>query len=228
MSLIATGRRTKARSRASSRSRRGAGRARGGKPVRGGRRRILALVLAAVVTGGALLAAGGYAPFEEAVRQIVLPLKHEDIIRQQAEEKDLDPALIAAVIYEESRFEDRTSPAGARGIMQITPETARFIARKSGGSAFVLGDLATPQVNISYGSWYLRYMTRLYDGDETLAVAAYNAGETNVDRWVAAAGGIDDFDPETDIPFPETRDYVRDVAEKRELYRERYQRELGL
>ena len=189
---------------------------------------MVALVLAGVLATGALALAGGYGPFDEAVREIVLPLKHEDIIRQQAEDKDLDAALIAAVIYEESRFEDRTSPAGARGIMQITPETARFIARKSGGRAFVLGDLATPQVNIAYGSWYLRYMTALYDGDETLAVAAYNAGETNVDRWVAAAGGIDEFDPETDIPFPETRDYVRDVAEKRELYRERYERELGL
>ena len=228
MSLIATRRRSKARFRAPSRSHRRSGRARGAEPVRGRRRRVLALAFAAVLTGGALLAAGGYGPFEEAVRQIVLPLKHENIIRQQAEDKDLDPALIAAVIYEESRFEDRTSPAGARGIMQITPETARFIARKSGGSAFVLGDLATPQVNISYGSWYLRYMIHLYDGDETLAVAAYNAGETNVDRWVAAAGGIDDFDPETDIPFPETRDYVRDVADKRERYRERYERELGL
>jgi len=224
LSPIATGRRARAHSRAPSRSKRRSGRAGRGRPVR----RVAALVLAGVLATGALALAGGYGPFEEAVREIVLPLKHEDIIRQQAEDKDLDAALIAAVIYEESRFEDRTSPAGARGIMQITPETARFIARKSGGSAFVLGDLATPQVNIAYGSWYLRYMTALYDGDETLAVAAYNAGETNVDRWVAAAGGIDEFDPETDIPFPETRDYVRDVAEKRELYRERYERELGL
>ena len=224
MSPIATGRRARAHSRAPSRSKRRSGRAGRGRPVR----RVAALVLAGVLATGALALAGGYGPFDEAVREIVLPLKYEDIIRQQAEDKDLDAALIAAVIYEESRFEDRTSPAGARGIMQITPETARFIARKSGGSAFVLGDLATPQVNIAYGSWYLRYMTALYDGDETLAVAAYNAGETNVDRWVAAAGGIDEFDPETDIPFPETRDYVRDVAEKRELYRERYERELGL
>lgn len=224
MSPIATGRRARADSRAPSHSKRRSGRVGRGRPVR----RVVALVLAGVLATGALALAGGYGPFEEAVREIVLPLKHEDIIRQQAEDKDLDAALIAAVIYEESRFEDRTSPAGARGIMQITPETARFIARKSGGSAFVLGDLATPQVNIAYGSWYLRYMIALYDGDETLAVAAYNAGPTNVDRWVAEAGGTDEFDPETDIPFPETRDYVRDVAEKRELYRERYERELGL
>jgi soluble lytic murein transglycosylase len=160
--------------------------------------------------------------------EVPLSLRHEDIIRQQAEEKDLDPTLIAAVIYEESGFRPRTSPAGAKGLMQIIPETAWFIAHKSGGTAFVLGDLATPQVNISYGSWYLRYQIDLYDGDETLGLAAYNAGEANVDRWVAAAGGIDEFDPAEDIPFPETRDYVLDVAEKRELYEERYARELGL
>jgi soluble lytic murein transglycosylase len=178
--------------------------------------------------GFGIAVASGYGPFDEAVREITLPLRHEDIIRQQAAEKDLDPALIAAVIYEESGFRPRTSPAGAKGLMQITPETAHFIATKSGGTAFVLGDLATPQVNISYGSWYLRYLIDLYDGDETLGVAAYNAGEANVDRWVAAAGGIDEFDPEEDIPFTETREYVRDVAEKRELYEERYARELGL
>ena len=219
-----TRRRPSARAHGPARLRRRSG---SGRRLRALRRRGGALVLAVVLAGG-LVVAGGYGPFDEAVREIVLPLKHEDIIRQQAADKGLDPALIAAVIYEESRFRDRTSPAGARGIMQITPETARFIARKSGGSAFVLEDLATPQVNISYGSWYLRYLIDLYDGDETLGVAAYNAGETNVDRWVGRAGGIDEFDPETDIPFPETRDYVRDVTDKSVLYRDRYERELGL
>ena len=94
------------------------------------------------------------------------------------------PALIAAVIYEESRFRDQTSHAGARGLMQITPATADFIARRSGGVLFEQADLATPQINIAYGAWYLRYLIDHYDGNETLAVAAYNAGQTNVDRWV--------------------------------------------
>jgi soluble lytic murein transglycosylase len=192
------------------------------------RGRLVGLLVTGLLLVLGVSLAAGLGPFDEAVREIVLPLKHEDVIRQQARAKDLDPALLAAVIYEESRFRDQTSPAGAKGLMQLTPETAHFIAQKSGGSAFELRDLATPQVNIAYGAWYLRYLRGLYDGDETLAVAAYNAGETNVDRWVAAAGGIDSFDPADDIPFKETRDYVADVAEKRELYRRHYKRELGL
>ena len=104
-------------------------------------------------------------------------------------DKDLDPALIAAVCYQESKFQDRTSHAGARGVMQLLPSTADYIARKSGGTEFEQGDLADPQINISYGSWYLRYLLDHYDGNERLAIAAYNAGETNVDRWVAEAGG---------------------------------------
>jgi soluble lytic murein transglycosylase len=162
------------------------------------------------------------------VQEITLPLRHEDIIRQQARDKDLDPALIAAVIYQESRFRDQTSHAGARGLMQITPDTARFIARNSGGIRFVQGDLATPQINIAYGSWYLRYLLQRYEGRMPLAVAAYNAGMRNVDGWVQNAGGPDDFDARADIPFPETRHYVLNVMKRRKDYARRYSRELGL
>jgi soluble lytic murein transglycosylase len=112
--------------------------------------------------------------------------------------------------------------------MQITPDTAAFIARLSKGHRFTQEDLAEPNLNIRYGTYYLNYLLDHYDGNETLAVAAYNAGETNVDKWVAAAGGEDGFDPDEDIPFKETRDYVRDVSEKREQYRENKGDELGL
>ena len=190
------------------------------------RRRRLAAVSAAVVLG-ALCAAVVSGLGSDVAKELTLPLRHDDIIRQQAREKNLDPALIAAVIYEESRFRDQTSHAGARGLMQITPGTARFIARRSGGIRFVENDLAVPQINISYGSFYLRYLLDRYGGDRTLAVAAYNAGLTNVDRWVRQAGGADGFDAGHDIPFPETRGYVRDVLERREQYRHNYARELG-
>jgi soluble lytic murein transglycosylase len=163
-----------------------------------------------------------------AVQELTLPLRHEDIIRQQATEKGLDPALIAAVIYQESKFRDRTSSAGAKGLMQLLPGTAEFIAHKSGGTRFELQDLGTPQINIAYGSWYLRYLLERYDGNETLAIAAYNAGEDNVDRWVSAAGGANSFDPTRDIPFPETRAYVQGVFSKRDAYRKHYAKELGL
>ena len=192
------------------------------------RRRRLVAIGAAVLVG--VLAALVFLPdpFEDAVREITLPLRHDDIIRQQAKDKDLDAALIAAVIYEESRFRDQTSPAGAKGLMQITPDTAQFIAKRTGGTQFELRDLGTPQINISYGSWYLRYLLDRYEGEDEPAIAAYNAGAGNVDRWIAAAGGIDDFEPKEHISFPETRNYVLNVMERREEYEREYPRELGL
>ena len=156
--------------------------------------------------------AASIAPWaDDAVQEVTLPLRHDDIIRQQAPDKNLDPALIAGVIFTESHFRDQTSHAGAKGLMQIMPATADHIADKSGGTAFEQGDLATPQVNIAYGSWYLRYLLDRYDDRVMIALAAYNAGEGNVDRWLAdaQAGGRDL--QVSDIPFPETRGYVAKV-----------------
>jgi soluble lytic murein transglycosylase len=163
-----------------------------------------------------------------AVQEITLPLRHEDIIRQQASSKHLDPALIAAVIYTESHFRDQTSRAGAKGLMQITPGTARYIAHLSGGTAFRLDDLGTPQVNISYGAYYLRYLVERYGGNEVLALAAYNGGEGNVDRWIGEAGANDRSLRVDDIPFPETRAYVGKVEDAKREYRRVYRRQLGL
>src|SRR3954447_26113712 len=191
------------------------------------RRRRRNLVLGLVAVLGALLIIGLH-PLKQGVKEITLPLRHEDIIRQQSQKKGLDPALVAAVIYQESKFADRTSVAGARGLMQITPDTARFIAKQSGGIRFVQEDLATPQINIAYGTWYLRWLMDRYDGRQALALAAYNAGFGHVDRWVAAAGGPDAFNAKTDIPFPETRNYVQQVLERRRDYARRYSRELRL
>jgi soluble lytic murein transglycosylase len=192
------------------------------------RRRVAAVVVAALLGATVAAAVAGVGPLGDAVREITLPLRHDDIIRQQAAEKNLDPALIAAVIYEESRFRDQTSEVGARGLMQITPETADFIARRSGGNRFQQSDLATPQINISYGAYFLRYLIDHYGGNQTLAIAAYNAGQTNVDGWVARAGGPDGFDAARDIPFPETRAYVANVEDRRGDYRDHYADDLGL
>jgi len=164
----------------------------------------------------------------DVAKELTLPLRHDDIIRQQAREKNLDPALIAAVIYEESRFRDQTSHAGARGLMQIKPETADAIAKHSGGVRFKQSDLAEPQINISYGAYYLRLLIDHYDGNETLAIAAYNAGSGNVDKWVAEAGGPGGFRSAEHIPFPETRAYVENVMDRREDYRSKYADDLGL
>jgi soluble lytic murein transglycosylase len=190
-------------------------------------RRRLLLVAGVVLVGGIAYAA--VSPlFDRAVQEFALPLKHEDVIRQQADDKDLDPSLIAGVIYAESRFRDRTSHAGAKGLMQILPSTADYIAQKSGGTEFEQGDLADPQINISYGSWYLRYLLDKYGGNEVLAVAAYNAGEGKVDEWVAGAQDRGERLRTAAIPFPETRAYVRRVLEARDDYSRAYPRELGL
>jgi soluble lytic murein transglycosylase len=191
------------------------------------RRRIVAVLGAAVVAS--LVGALAWPGFHHAVREIALPLRHEDIIRQQARDKGLDPALIAAVIYTESRFRDgQTSAAGAEGLMQITPATARMIARKSGGVAFTVEDLGTPQVNIAYGAWYLRYLLGRYAGNETFALAAYNGGEGNVDRWIAAAERRNQALTIEAIPFSETRTYVQRVRDAERQYRRSYPRELGI
>ncbi len=154
-----------------------------------------------------------------------LPLSDASLIRAQAAAKQLDPALIAAVIYAETKFEPRTSSAGALGLMQILPETANFIAGRSGGIRFTTSDLATPAINLAYGSWYLRYLLDHYGGRELPAVAAYNAGLANVDRWLASAGGTLSVG---DIPFPETQAYVQRVLQAQREYRATYPRALGL
>lgn len=191
------------------------------------RRRRLTLTLGVALLA-ALLASVVLPRLPDVVRELSLPLAHEDIIRQQASDKDLDPSLLAAVIYAESRFRDATSHAGARGLMQITPDTAHYIARLSGGTEFEQGDLSTPQINISYGAYYLRYLLRRYGDNTVLALAAYNGGEGNVDRWIADASMAERAFVIDQIPFAETRKYVGRVLDARAQYRDKYSRELGL
>jgi soluble lytic murein transglycosylase len=165
---------------------------------------------------------------DHAVNELTLPLGDASVIREQAAAKHLDPALIAAVIYAETKFEPRTSSAGAEGLMQIEPETAKFLAKLSGGYRFTTSDLATPSVNVAYGSYYLRYLLDHYEGDEMLAVAAYNAGLANVDTWVAKAHAEGKQLTVSAIPFPQTRAYVQRVLEAQKEYRAAYARQLGL
>jgi soluble lytic murein transglycosylase len=158
----------------------------------------------------------------KAVNDLSLPLKYSDVIRQQAAQKHVDPALIAGVIYAETKFEPRDSAAGAVGLMQVMPQTALFLAHRSGATTFRTSDLENPQVNIAYGSYYLRYLLREYHGDLTMALAAYNGGESNVDRWVADARAAGQSLTLADIPFPETRAYVVRVLHAQQQYRRKY------
>ena len=183
----------------------------------------------ALVIGGTLLvgALGGFLlvnseRFQRTLEELTLPLRHEDIIRQQAAQKDVPADLIAAVIYNESRFRDQTSNAGARGLMQITPGTAKVIEDLSGGQTFKFEDLADPDINIRYGTFYLRYLNQKFGDNDVAALAAYNAGETNVAAWGGSNLEVDQ------IPYPETREYVENVLDKREEYARHYRHELGL
>jgi soluble lytic murein transglycosylase len=189
-----------------------------------GRRGVLALLTLVVLTVGGI----ALAPLvRRAIQHFELPLAYASIIRQQAAEKHLDPALIAAVIYAETRFQARTSPTGAEGLMQIEPATARFLAHRSGGTAFTLTDLGTPQVNIAYGSYYLRYLMNEYGGSKILALAAYNGGDTNVNIWLGRAQARHQRFTIADIPIPQTRSYVAEVLSKQHAYRSKYARQLG-
>ena len=146
------------------------------------------------------------------------PLRYEQITRGHASHYDLDAALLAAVIYQESKFHaDAHSRSGAIGLMQLLPHTAEGIALHTGGTAFRVSDLYNPEINVRYGAWYLRHLLDKY-GNLTTALAAYNAGQDNVDRWRAAGSGI---------AFAETRAYVKRVEDLRKIYRDAYGRELG-
>lgn len=140
--------------------------------------------------------------------RIVYPLEYETIVRGHARNYDIDPALLAAVIYQESRFDaDAVSSSGAIGLMQLLPETAEGIALRTGGIRFEVGDLYDPEINVRYGAWYLRHLLTKYDGDLRKALAAYNGGQGNVDRGVE---------------YAETKAYVERVTELRQTYARTY------
>jgi len=187
-------------------------------------RRIRALLALGVLVVGVIL----LLPLaKRAIEHFELPLQYASIIRQQASDNHVDPALIAAVIYAETRFRPRTSPTGAEGLMQIEPATAKFLAHRSHGYAFNVSDLGSPSVNIAYGSYYLRYLLNLYSGSKLLALAAYNGGETNVDNWLSAARVHHRRFTIGSIPIPQTRAYVSEVLSKQRDYRMHYARQLG-
>jgi soluble lytic murein transglycosylase len=173
-------------------------------------RRLLWLVPVAVVAG---VAAWLLLATPNTVEKLRYPLRYKAIVRGHARNYNLNPALLAAVIEAESKFHaDAKSHSGAIGLMQILPSTAHGIAVHTGGSNFRTEDLYNPEINVRYGAWYLRHLLDKYD-DERTALAAYNAGQDNVDRWRANGEGI---------AFSETRHYVKRVEHLKTLYRRGY------
>ena len=179
-------------------------------------RKLLWLVLlGAVVVGAFAYVDVTSPPWYERIRY---PLRYSEYVRVHARQHQLDPAFVAAVIYQESKFDaNAKSKSGAIGLMQLTPSTAKGIAIRTGGHAFRTEDLYDPEINIRYGAWYLDNLFRKY-GSERLVLAAYNAGQGNVDRWRANG------EP---IQFAETRAYVSRVEHLKSVYRKAWAKELG-
>jgi soluble lytic murein transglycosylase len=172
------------------------------------------VVLLAVAAGAFAYVYETSPPWYERIRY---PLRYSEYVRVHAHEHNLDPALMAAVIYQESKFRsDATSSSGAIGLMQLTPSTAHGIAIRTGGHAFRTSDLYNPEINIRYGAWYLANLFAKYHS-ERLVLAAYNAGQGNVDRWLAHA------EP---IQFSETRAYVARVEKLKRIYADAWHSQL--
>ncbi len=155
--------------------------------------------------------------------RVAYPLEYDGAIRAAARRNHLDPALVAAVIYAESRFDTHAvSARGAVGLMQVLPATATQIARETGGVAFVPQDLRDPAVNVRYGCRYLRTVLDEFGDSTVAAVAAYNAGAGAVRGWVAQARARGHGLRVAQIPYAETRAYVRRVLRLRGVYRKAY------
>ena len=180
-------------------------------------RRVVALVVLVGAAAGVFAYVNATSPpWYERLRY---PLGYEQIVNGHARNYHLDPALLAAVIYQESKFRPSArSKSGAIGLMQLQPATARGIAIRTGGTRFRVDDLYEPEINVRYGAFYLRRLLNKY-GNVRLALAAYNAGQANVDEWREKGEGI---------AFPETRQYVDEVLHARDVYADTYGDELGI
>ncbi|GBF11794.1 lytic transglycosylase domain-containing protein [Tepidibacillus sp. HK-1] len=151
--------------------------------------------------------------------QLMYPIKYNDIIYKYSRQFDIDPYLILSIIQVETRFDEKKiSKKGAVGLMQIMPETAKWIIEKGNFPPQSLEYLSRPEVNIALGSWYLANINQQFQGNEIYTMAAYNAGPGNVKKWIE--DGIWDGNAETidQIPFGETRHYIQRVLHFYERY----------
>lgn len=174
---------------------------------------VAALVIPAVIYG-AVMAANWW-------QHYIFPLKYTNLIADSAERHKVDPYLITAIIYEESRFRSESeSRAGALGLMQIMPETAVWISQQR-QQQLSSDSLRRPKENIAMGTWYFDWLRQKY-GSENLALAAYNSGDRNLDRWLSESEGMSETAVIRSIPFKETREFVYKVQASRRRYKELY------
>lgn len=145
--------------------------------------------------------------------RLVYPFPYRDLIEQEASRHDLDPLLVVSVMRVESGFApEARSGVGARGLMQLMPATAAWVARKADVADFDPDRLEDPETNIRLGCWYLGYLKRQFPGELSLILAAYNGGEGNVAKWRRTPDALE-------AAFPETRQYVRRGLQTYRMYR---------
>lgn len=157
------------------------------------------------------------------VQKIFYPYPYRTQIEKYAAKYGVDPLLVVSVMREESKFIPKSeSHKGARGLMQLMPNTAQWIAQMIGDKNYKEEDLVIPEKNIQYGTWYLASLEKQFYGNTTLALAAYNGGRGHVQEWIKT----EQIDPqhlnENDIPFLETREYVKRVLQSYQKYVELY------
>lgn len=156
-------------------------------------------------------------------KSYLYPLPHQDMVLAAAHEYEVDPYLVYAVMRTESKYAvNATSPKGARGLMQIMPETGMWIAGKIKLKGFQMDMLYEPYVNIQLGTWYLASLKDEFDGNLVLMLAAYNGGRGNVRQWREEFDWPADFSRIEQIPYKETRQYVRKVLDAYSNYKRLY------
>ncbi|HIV02877.1 MAG TPA: lytic transglycosylase domain-containing protein [Candidatus Aphodoplasma excrementigallinarum] len=155
--------------------------------------------------------------------KVLYPVAYEHTVLEHARKNELDPYLVLGLIKAESNFVcDAQSHKDAKGLMQLTDSTAEWVAGKMGMEGFTTDQLSDPEVNISLGCWYLRHLLNSYDGDQTLALCAYNAGSGNVDKWLSDSRYSSNGETLDAIPFPETENYVQNTEKYTKQYKKLY------
>lgn len=161
----------------------------------------------------------------EAAERAQHPLYYESFIRQYAQQQDIDPALIAAIILCESSYDPQAvSRLGARGLMQLMEDTAQWVAHKldEDDASYSFDLLFDPETNIRFGAWYLGYLSRRFDGDAKKIVCAYHAGQGNVDSWLKNSNYSSDGVTLDTIPTQDTANYASRVLRALDVYRKYY------
>lgn len=161
------------------------------------------------------------APVE--IGKLLYPMPYQDAINRAAKEFNVDPRYLAAMMREESHFRKTVaSPAGARGLMQVMPETGRWIAQNIGMKSFDTKMLLDPEVNIRFGAWYIRFLLDRFGDDFALVSGAYNAGAGRMGEWRERFqnNDLDEFIEQ--LPYDETRRHIKKVMHTYDVYRALY------